>query len=103
MAKYNYMITLPALREAPSKSPEIARDIVAEWTSRFEQTLSGQKDKLDLTPVFRQDAWVRDFLGLSWDFRTINGLDEISAYFAENQPRARLGGLRPREQGVFRP
>ncbi|OBR16541.1 Flavin-containing monooxygenase [Colletotrichum higginsianum IMI 349063] len=103
MAKYNYMITLPALREAPSKSPEIARDIVAEWTSRFEQTLSGQKDKLDLTPVFRQDAWVRDFLGLSWDFRTINGLDEISAFFAENQPRARLGRLRPREQGAFRP
>ncbi|TQN67809.1 putative indole-3-pyruvate monooxygenase YUCCA10 [Colletotrichum shisoi] len=88
MAENNYIITLPALREAPTKSPEMARDIVAGWTSQFEQTLSGQKDKLDLTPVFRQDAWVRDFLGLSWDFRTINGLDEISAYFAENS-RAR--------------
>ncbi|GKT81474.1 flavin-containing monooxygenase [Colletotrichum tofieldiae] len=102
MAKHNHTITLPNLREAPSKTAENARDIISEWTAKLEKTLSRQS-KLDLTPTFRQDAWIRDFLGLSWDFRTINGLDKISAYFTENQPRARLRGLHPREQGAFQP
>ncbi|GKT50479.1 putative indole-3-pyruvate monooxygenase YUCCA4 [Colletotrichum spaethianum] len=102
MAKQNYTITLPNLREAPSKTPEDARDIVSEWTAKFEKTLTGQST-LDLTPIFRQDAWVRDLLGLSWDFRTINGLETISAYFNRNQPRARLRELVPCEQGAFRP
>ncbi|KZL78372.1 flavin-binding monooxygenase [Colletotrichum incanum] len=102
MAKHNHTITLPNLREAPSKTAENAREIVSEWIAKLEKTLSRQS-KLDLTPIFRQDAWIRDFLGLSWDFRTINGLDKISAYFTENQLRTRLRGLRPREKGAFQP
>lgn len=102
MAKNDYIIKLPTLREPTSKSPENAREIIKTWTQAFEKVLTNNV-KDGLSTVFREDAWIRDFLSLSWDFRTINGLDEITAFFKENQPRAGLRQIVPREKGAFQP
>ncbi|OLN91644.1 putative indole-3-pyruvate monooxygenase YUCCA11 [Colletotrichum chlorophyti] len=102
MTKQDHPITLPHFREAASKTPEHARSIVREWTSRLEKVLS-DKPLSSLSTVFRDDAWIRDFLGLSWDFRTINGLENMTAYFRENQPRAGISNISPLEKGVFVP
>ncbi|EXF77073.1 flavin-containing monooxygenase [Colletotrichum fioriniae PJ7] len=102
MAKNDYIIKLPTLREPTSKSPENAREIIKTWTQAFEKVLANNVND-GLSTVFREDAWIRDFLGLSWDFRTINGLDEITAFFKENQPRAGLRQIVPREKGAFQP
>ncbi|KAJ0311340.1 hypothetical protein COL516b_002049 [Colletotrichum fioriniae] len=102
MAKNDYIIKLPTLREPTSKSPENAREIIKTWTQAFEKVLTNNV-KDGLSTVFREDAWIRDFLSFSWDFRTINGLDEITAFFKENQPRAGLRQIVPREKGAFQP
>ncbi|KAK1716772.1 hypothetical protein CaCOL14_001720 [Colletotrichum acutatum] len=102
MAKNDYIIKLPTLREPTSKTPEIAREIIKTWIQAFEKVLANNVED-GLSTVFRKDAWIRDFLGLSWDFRTINGLDEITAFFKENQPRAGLRHIVPREKGAFQP
>ncbi|KAI3545546.1 flavin-containing monooxygenase [Colletotrichum filicis] len=102
MAKNDYIIKLPTLREPTSKTPENARKIIKTWTQAFEKVLTNNV-KDGLSTVFREDAWIRDFLGLSWDFRTINGLDEIATFFKENQPRAGIRQIVPREKGAFQP
>ncbi|KAK1511300.1 flavin-containing monooxygenase [Colletotrichum costaricense] len=102
MAKNDYIIKLPTLREPTSKTPENARKIIKTWTQAFEKVLANNV-KDGLSTVFREDAWIRDFLGLSWDFRTINGLDEIATFFKENQPRAGIRQIVPREKGAFQP
>ncbi|KXH53543.1 flavin-containing monooxygenase [Colletotrichum salicis] len=102
MAKNDYTIKLPTLREPTSKTPENAPGIVKNWIQAFEKVLANNLQD-GLSTVFREDAWIRDFLGLSWDFRTINGLDEITAFFKENQPRAGLRQIVPREKGAFQP
>ncbi|OHE98591.1 flavin-containing monooxygenase [Colletotrichum orchidophilum] len=102
MTKNDYIIKLPTLRQPTSEAPENAPAIVKTWTDAFEKVLANNV-KDGLSTVFRKDAWTRDFLGLSWDFRTINGLDEITAFFKENQPRAGLCHIVPRENGAFKP
>ncbi|KAK1705672.1 hypothetical protein BDP67DRAFT_582946 [Colletotrichum lupini] len=102
MAKNDYIIKLPILREPTSKTPENARKIIKAWTQAFEKVLANNV-KDGLSTIFREDAWIRDFLGLSWDFRTINGLDEIATFFKENQPRAGIRQIVPREKGAFQP
>ncbi|KAF4774902.1 flavin-containing monooxygenase [Colletotrichum scovillei] len=102
MAKNDYIIKLPTLREPTSKTPENARNIIKTWTQAFEKVLANNV-KDGLSTVFREDAWIRDFLALSWDFRTINDLDEITTFFKENQPRAGIRRIVPREKGAFQP
>lgn len=102
MSNNDHIITLPTIREATVKTPENAHAIVNAWIAEFDKVLS-EPQGIDLSTVFRQDGWIRDLLGLSWDFRTINGLEKITAYFKENMPRTRLGGIRPCEKGAFQP
>ncbi|KAF6806547.1 flavin-binding monooxygenase [Colletotrichum sojae] len=102
MAATNQIIKLPTFREPPSKTPENAHQVIAEWTAKFNDTLTDQK--IDALPeLFRDDAWIRDFITLSWDFRTIQGLDGITGYFQENLHRARLSNIQIREHGAFQP
>ncbi|PGH12616.1 hypothetical protein AJ80_06675 [Polytolypa hystricis UAMH7299] len=76
--------------------------VVAEWFQRFDKCLSSN-DASDVQAVFREDAWVRDMLTLSWDFRTLNGLDNITAYLQENAGGAKLRNMRARNTGPFQP
>ena len=102
MAGDKHTITLPSFREASDETAENARAIVTQWSSEFEKILT-DGDISGLSAVFREDAWIRDFLALSWDFRTIHCLDKIASYFGENLSSSGLRDIRPRTKGSFQP
>lgn len=60
-------------------------------------------DSSTLGDLFHKDAWLRDFLTLSWDFRTINGAEKISKYFADNVKQKGLRNVHPRSSGAYTP
>lgn len=102
MTKIQHSIKLPTFREPFSKTPEYAREVIAGWVDKFNQLLTNG-DLAELPSLFRSDAWIRDFLSLSWDFRTIQGLHRISGYFQENLRQTGLRNIEPRETGAFAP
>ncbi|KAK2803479.1 hypothetical protein FQN50_006990 [Emmonsiellopsis sp. PD_5] len=95
-----HTITLPPL--ACDIVPDDPHLIVSKWTAKFEKILAA-KDTSALKSAFQNDAWLRDFLALSWSFRTINGLDNLVKYFDDNLNRVQLCNLRPRSDGPFQP
>ncbi|KAJ5558656.1 hypothetical protein N7535_008871 [Penicillium sp. DV-2018c] len=52
--------------------------------------------------IFVENAWVRDFLTISWDFRTIQGRDNLIQYFANNWQDTFVH-TRLQEEGAFQP
>ena len=79
-----------------------AETIAEHWITRFESALQSN-DASQLTKLLHQDCWWRDMLALSWDFRTIHGLDKVSVYLSENFSLTTLHNLRLRETGKFAP
>ena len=55
-----------------------AESIAAEWATDFNQFLNG-KD-LSATDVFLSESWWRDLLCTTWDFRTLQGLENIDKF-----------------------
>ncbi|KAF3800122.1 putative indole-3-pyruvate monooxygenase YUCCA8 [Colletotrichum gloeosporioides] len=102
MTKIQHSIKLPTFREPFSKTPEYAREVIAGWVDKFNQLLTNG-DLAEFPSLFRSDAWIRDFLSLSWDFRTIQGLHRISEYFQENLRQTGLRNIEPRQTGAFAP
>ncbi|KAK7413126.1 hypothetical protein QQX98_008012 [Neonectria punicea] len=102
MSGHEHIITLPRFTEAEAKSPEHARDIVANWIESFQKVLQSGTAK-DVASLFQDDAWIRDFLGFSWDFRTIQGSDKLAAYIKEHEGTTRLLTIRQRDHGAFQP
>lgn len=98
-----YTITLPKLSAAGiSKGDEPCRDSVQAFFDKLNSALDAA-DINGLGKLFRKDAWLRDMLALSWDFRTIHGVDKILKYFADNIKRAGLRNVRPRSAGAYTP
>ncbi|KAF9874313.1 hypothetical protein CkaCkLH20_08296 [Colletotrichum karsti] len=97
-----HTIQLPTFREPPSQSPEEARAIVAAWTDTFNEALASG-NIAGFPELFRKDAWIRDFLTLSWDFRTIQGFEKMNEYFQQNLKETGLRNVRPIEKGTFTP
>ena len=56
-----------------------------------------------LETLFHKDCWWRDMLALSWDFRTVHGLNDIRTYINRNLPTSQLRNIRLRETGQFKP
>lgn len=77
-----------------------------ESLQTFFDTFNGALEKGDdatLNDLFHSEAWLRDFLTLSWDFRTIHGAGRISKYFADNVKQKGLRNVRPRSSGAYTP
>jgi hypothetical protein len=53
--------------------------------------------------MIHHDAWMRDLLTMSWDFRTLNGQDKISSYFLQYLKSSGLHNLQLRKSGTFQP
>lgn len=98
-----HTITLPKLSAAGLKKGNgVDLDAVNVLFEKLNQTLeSGNLDSLKA--LFCEDAWVRDFLTLSWDFRTIQGADKIKSYLGENSKRIHLHSVWPRKAGAYAP
>ncbi|KAH7254563.1 hypothetical protein B0J15DRAFT_423922 [Fusarium solani] len=102
MSGYEHIVTLPQFPEHQDKSPETARLIVTQWLGSFQQAVrNGSVD--DLAEFFNKDAWIRDFLAFSWDFRTIQGSNKVSEYIKQSQDAASLVAISARDHGKFQP
>ncbi|KAL4936812.1 hypothetical protein BDV06DRAFT_233008 [Aspergillus oleicola] len=82
-----------------------AREIAEEWVKLLKTNLywntTGQFPPIN--DLFHQDSWWRDMLALTWDFRTIHGMDKIYEFIEENQPGAKLQNLRLDTSGHAEP
>ena len=84
--------TLPNLGVDPSQIPADvdAKQIAQEWFSSFkEHILSGDIDKLLGLFIAKQAYW-RDILSLTWNFRTFCGNDKIKSFLQDRLEGAAL-------------
>jgi cation diffusion facilitator CzcD-associated flavoprotein CzcO len=65
--------------------------VADQWLARFERALA---DPAKLRSVFRFDSHFRDVLALTWQLRTVDGVDAIVAEIAAQTPRAKPTGFR---------
>jgi putative flavoprotein involved in K+ transport len=72
---------------------ETIATIVDRWLAQFESTL-GEPDDALLKTLFRSDSHWRDVLALTWQIRTVNGLDSILRELKAHIGRAHPTGFR---------
>lgn len=102
MPEHQHTVSLPRFSRTLENSAENARNVVQLWVESFHQALKGGT-VAELSAIFHNDAWIRDFLGFSWDFRTIQGSNELAKYMAQHQGTAGVASICPREKGDFQP
>ncbi|UNI17718.1 hypothetical protein JDV02_004040 [Purpureocillium takamizusanense] len=96
-----HTITLPKCKQQGSTSHVLARAITETWAKEFERVIkAGRFD--EFARLFVEDTWIRDFLAVSWDFRTIPGRDNVRQYFESNR-HSGISNIRPCERGDFQP
>ena len=72
---------------------ESAATAAENWLVRFERALSDPDSGL-LKTLFHPDSYWRDVLALTWDIRTVEGLDAILREMREHVGRAKPTGFR---------
>src|SRR6478752_10150488 len=70
---------------------------VDRWLAQFERALAERDDVL-LATLFHADSHWRDVLALTWDIRTVSGLDAIVQELRAHVGRARPAGFRTAPQ-----
>jgi|ERR1700761_1040793 len=77
-------ISLPTLESlgikdavAINKSPIPPAQIAQEWLEKFNTAISKNEIE-DVLKLFQPDAWWRDLLALTWDFRTLHGTAQLT-------------------------
>ncbi|KAL7953456.1 FAD/NAD(P)-binding domain-containing protein [Trichoderma compactum] len=96
-----HIITLPTFKQQGNVSPSHARNISERWVKDFEHALQ-RNDRDGLENVFVKEAWIRDLLSFTWDFRTLRGRDNVLNYL-QNNYNAGISSIRLRDYGIFQP
>ena len=75
-----HLQTAPFPKPASSRPGSIASPklIVDEWVSSLRQLLSGSPESC--TRLFLKESYWRDLLCMTWDFRTLQGPDQIARF-----------------------
>lgn len=76
--------------------------VAQKWITSFEAALL-HGDVAGLASVLHQDCWWRDMLALSWDIRTVHGLDKVEKYLSSHLHLSTPYNLKLRETGKFAP
>jgi hypothetical protein len=102
-----HTIQLPASGKAPVIHVEEKKSIepvavAQQWLSKLETFLKNN-DVSALPTIMHQDSWWRDMFAVSWDIRTLHGLDKLSVYFSENLKHTEMHNLKLRTSGKFAP
>ena len=100
-----HTIQLPAFtkpKPIAEPLPASAKNIAQQWINKLESVLQAN-DASQLPKILHQSCWWRDALALSWDFRTVHGLDKVSDYLSQNVENATPHSLKLRESGKFAP
>ncbi|KAI1261972.1 flavin-containing monooxygenase [Xylariaceae sp. FL1019] len=88
------------LQDGVTKEQVNASTIAIDWLSKLQLSFD-KKSFDDLSGLFLENCWWRDWAGLTWDIRTQHGREAISTYLrgATNQLTAidsvKSGGLQP--------
>lgn len=100
-----HTVVLPTLSKAPVDvgAKEVSPvKIATQWINKFEAALN-VNDVSQLASIMHPDSWWRDMLALSWDLRTLRGIEKISSYVGDNQSRVHLHNVKLRSEGKFTP
>ncbi|OAP58466.1 hypothetical protein AYL99_07556 [Fonsecaea erecta] len=71
------------LHDGVNRDDVDAGDIVANWLAALEKRPKNGLST-DLSDLFIDDSWWRDFTGLSWDIATKNGLKDVAEYLTSS-------------------
>ncbi|KAL6803604.1 FAD/NAD(P)-binding domain-containing protein [Trichoderma sp. SZMC 28012] len=96
-----HIITLPTFKQQGNVSLSHARNISERWVKDFEHALQ-KDDREGLEKVFVKEAWIRDLLSFTWDFRTLQGRDNVLNYL-QNNYNVGINSIRLRDYGTFQP
>ncbi|CAM1507628.1 Fc.00g072690.m01.CDS01 [Cosmosporella sp. VM-42] len=97
----SHITQLPSFKRQGNGSALRSRSIAERWAKDFEQALR-DADFDKASDALVEDAWIRDFLAVTWDFRTIHGRDEVIQYLKDNI-QAGICNIRLQEHGSFKP
>lgn len=99
-----HIVNLPHLScgEADKLSDQELYNAIETWIREFNNALEAA-DFTKIEPLIHHDAWLRDLLSMSWDFRTITGQAEITHYFQDKLEASGLGSIQLRKTGTFLP
>ncbi|KAL4959267.1 flavin-containing monooxygenase [Aspergillus stella-maris] len=72
-----------------------ATEIAKQWLAALDTYLMNatKGGTPSINHLFHQDSWWRDMLVLTWDFRTIKGIDKISDFILRYHSGVRLGNV----------
>ena len=88
--------TIQSLGASPPKDIDPVK-IAGEWLEKFKAAVlpspSGDIDVDKILGLFQPDAFWRDILSLTWDFRTFFGTDQIKTLLQDRVANSSLGVL----------
>lgn len=86
--------TIQSLGVSPPKGIDPVK-IAGEWLEKFQTAISpspsGDIDIAKVLDLFLPDAFWRDILSLTWDFRTFSGTDQIKTFLQDRIANPSLG------------
>ncbi|KAL8932474.1 MAG: hypothetical protein Q9211_006293 [Gyalolechia sp. 1 TL-2023] len=87
--------------DTDSLSSVDANAVASEWVDSFNQALSAQ-DPSAVKTLFLQGSCWRDQLGLSWDYRSLNGPDKIFSFLTAAPTGSRVRSIKIDESNATR-
>jgi hypothetical protein len=104
--------TIPTLGISPPKDIDPVK-VAGEWLEKFQTAVSPSPgcdvDIAKVLDLLRPDAFWRDILSMTWDFRTFSGTDQIKTFLQDRivspslGDRARLSNLKLETASVQKP
>lgn len=87
LAQHPHDITLPKFAKPEVKvsvtEKQEPSQIAQAWLDKFSSILSSG-DASRIASIIHPDSWWRDFLALTWDFRTVRGAPKITEFLSKN-------------------
>ncbi|KJK74628.1 hypothetical protein H634G_10157 [Metarhizium anisopliae BRIP 53293] len=99
-----HVVNLPCLscEDAVELSEPELYATVETWVHGLNDALCAA-DFIKLKSLIHGDAWMRDLLAMSWDFRTLNGQDKIIHYMECHLTSSGIQNIRLRKSAFFQP
>ncbi|PSS35578.1 hypothetical protein PHLCEN_2v1455 [Hermanssonia centrifuga] len=88
--------SLPTLDKLGVSAPsEVdAEEVATQWLQTFEKYISSN-DIDGILSLLTEDAWWRDLLAMTWDFRSFQGQDQIRQFLTDRLAGAELKNFKP--------
>jgi hypothetical protein len=106
LAQHPHDITLPTFTNKEVKISVVEksepRELAQKWLDKFAAVLSSGNAS-GLANIIHTDSWWRDYLTLTWDFRTIRGAPKVVDFLSQNIQEAGITNVRLQKDEKFAP